>query len=317
MSPTPLVSVICTCFNHEKYVFGALNSVLNQTHPRVELFIIDNGSNDKSVEVIQNWIWLHDYPNHVRVRYHSESLNYCKVFNEALQECNGTFVVDLAADDLLYPHHIATAVAHLEEQQGNVYFSNAKLVDEGGRAHFFYPLDRDGTLKKSVRQGDIYHELVERHSVCAATLVFRTNVLRKENGYDEALTYEDFDILIRLSRKYPFIFGNTVGIEKRILRNSFSAMQYRPKNSIMLPSTLVVLKKIKKMNRTYQEDVALKNRSFHELKHALASANFLIAGRLLSFLDGLGRKPMKFWFYWAWWRLKLDISSLYQRYTKR
>lgn len=317
MSPNPLVSVICTCFNHEKFVFEALNSVINQTHSNMELFIIDNGSTDKSVEVIQNWLWLHDYFGAVHTQFYPDARNYCQVFNEALHLCRGKFVVDLAADDRLYPTHVKTAVACLEEKQAGVYFSNATLLDEKGRSRTFYPVDKKGLLRIKVPQGNIYHHLVERYVVCSATLVFSTFALLKENGYDETLSYEDFDIMVRLGRKYQFIFSDTIGVEKRLLRNSLSAGQYRSKNSIMLPSTFQVLKKIRRMNRTPWENEALINRSLHETKHALASANFAIAGKLLSFLDELGVKSTRFWFYWVWWRIRLDVSWLYQAYTRR
>jgi len=317
MLPTPLVSVICTCFNHEKFVFEALNSVVNQTYPNIELFIIDNGSKDDSVEVIQNWLWLHDYFTPVKTRYYAVTRNYCQAFNEALRQCNGKFVIDLAADDLLCPSHLETAVSCLEERQAGIYFSNAKLVDKKGRSRAFYPLDKNGLLKVSVPQGNMYLHLVEKYIVCSATLVFRTFTLLKENGYDESLSYEDFDIMVRLGRKYRFIFSNTFGVEKRLLNTSFSAGQYRTKNSIMLPSTFEVLKKIRKMNRTPEENKALMNRSLHETKHALASANFEIAGKMLSFVFELGERSRKFWFYWGWWRLRINISWIYQAYTRR
>jgi glycosyltransferase involved in cell wall biosynthesis len=317
MLPPPLVSVICTCYNHEKFVFDALNSVVNQTYSNVELFIIDNGSQDNSVEVIQNWLWLHDYFSKVQTQYYKVTKNYCQVFNKALQRCSGSFVIDLAADDLLYPSHVETAVACLEENQAGVYFSNARLVDEKGRSRLFYPSDEHGLPTDQVPQGDIYHHLVERYIVCSATLVIRTSALLDEKGYDEALTYEDFDIMVRLGRKYDFIFNKSVGVEKRLLRNSFSADQYRTKHSVMLPSTLMVLKKIRRMNRTHEENKALISRTLHETKHALASANFEIAGKMLFFLQELGVKSFKFWFFWGWWRLKLNASWLYQAYTRR
>lgn len=317
MLSTPLVSVICTCFNHEKYVFEALNSVVNQTYSNIELFIIDNGSKDNSVEVIQNWLWLHDYFTSVNTYYHADTRNYCQVFNEALRKCTGTFVVDLAADDILCPSHLDTAVSSLEASQAGVYFCNAILLDERGRSRTFYSLDKNGSLKESVPQGDMYQHLVERYIVCSATLVFRTFILLKENGYDESLSYEDFDIMVRLGRKYKFIFNNSIGVEKRLLRTSFSAGQYRAKNSIMLPSTYQVLKKINRMNRTKEEHRALINRSLHEIKHALASANFDIAGEILSFVYELGGRSKRFWLYWGWWRLRVNVSWLYVAYTRR
>ena len=52
----PLVTVVCSCYNHATYIETALDSVLNQTYKNIELIIIDDFSNDNSVTIIENWI---------------------------------------------------------------------------------------------------------------------------------------------------------------------------------------------------------------------------------------------------------------------
>ena len=61
MQNTPLVSVICLCYNHEKFVVESLNSVLNQSYSNIELLIADDCSTDNSVLVIEDW--LKNHPN--------------------------------------------------------------------------------------------------------------------------------------------------------------------------------------------------------------------------------------------------------------
>ena len=59
MHNNPLVTVICLCYNHAEFVVEALESVINQSHSKVELIIADDFSTDNSVEVIQKWLVQH------------------------------------------------------------------------------------------------------------------------------------------------------------------------------------------------------------------------------------------------------------------
>ena len=59
MQNFPLVSVICLSYNHKAYVVEALNSVINQTYPNIELLIADDCSSDNSIGVIKDWVKNH------------------------------------------------------------------------------------------------------------------------------------------------------------------------------------------------------------------------------------------------------------------
>lgn len=84
----------------------------------------------------------------------------------------------------------------------------------------------------------------------------------------------------------------------------------------MLPSTLKVCQKIKKMNRRPKEDKALLRRILFETKHALLSANFEIARGFISLGRELGAKGLKFSLYNSWANMKMDISGLYLLFKK-
>ena len=59
MNYNPLVSIICLCYNHEKFVPLALQSVIDQTYPNIELIIVDDCSNDGSSTAIKEWLRQH------------------------------------------------------------------------------------------------------------------------------------------------------------------------------------------------------------------------------------------------------------------
>ncbi|WP_209330242.1 glycosyltransferase family 2 protein [Lunatimonas salinarum] len=317
MSQFPLVSIICTSYNHERFVFEALNSVLNQQYKALELLVIDNGSTDNSVKVIEDWIWLHDFFKSVKTFFYPETENYCRVFNDALSYCNGKYVIDLAADDLLLPSHVATAVYKLETSKAAVYFSNVMLQFEGGVQRPFYPTNAAGELIQSVKEGDVYIDVVGRYAISTVSMVFRTHVLLREGGYDANLVYEDFDILVRLARKYPFVFDANMGVVKRILPDSFSAHQYKKGASRMLPSTYQVLLKIKRMNRTAEEDRALLQRVLFECRQALASANFDVVDKMVALAVSLNMQRAKVLCYKIWAISRLDLSFLYRSWQRK
>ncbi|MFC4873403.1 glycosyltransferase [Negadavirga shengliensis] len=314
MSDPPLVSVICTCFNQGKYVSDALNSILLQQYPNLELFVIDNGSQDDSSKSIEKWVQKHKEELEIGTFYYRDSQNYCWAFNQALFKSRGKYVVDLAADDFLHPGHIRTAVDTLQGSNAAAYFSNALLMDEKGRTQAFYSLDKRGNLRQKVPQGDIYALLVRKYILCTATLVFDAGCLKEEGGYDERLSYEDFDIIVRLSRKHDFVFHEHIGITKRILKKSYSAQQYLARNSVMLPSTYRICRKIQAMNKTPEEKEALKHRVMHETKHALASANFETAEKFLGLAADLEISGFTYRLYRMWKRTGMDLSALYRKW---
>ena len=312
-----LVSVICTCYNHGKYVKNSLDSLVQQSHENTEIVIIDNGSKDNSPDIIRQWMEANWFKRKCKTIFHSETINYCKSFNQGLSLVRGKYTIDLSADDVLLSNHLATAVETLEASDAAVYFSNAYL--EGGKhqpGDTFYPIDNKGNLKAEVVSGDIYVQVIQKNHLCAPTLVFKTELLKLEGGYDEALSYEDFDIIVRMARKYPFVFHENIGVKKRLLNSSFSSAQYRARESVMLPSTLKVCRKIREMNKSREENRALQIRLMHETKHALASANFAVAVGLLALANETGLTGLRYRLFWLWAWSRLDFSLFYRLFSR-
>lgn len=308
-----MVTVICTCYNHGQFIQESLDSVLYQRYPRIELIVIDNGSRDHSTQEIHKWWQINNSKLPCTTFFHPQTLNYCHSFNRALRLAKGQYIIDLSGDDILLQDHIGSAVETLEKRQWPVYFSNAYLKNEkNGKVNTFYPLDKHGEITRKINSGDIYAHVVKSNYLCAATLVIRREVILKEGGYDEELSYEDFDIIVRLARNYSFAFNEHPGVIKRILKASYAAKQYRIKNSPMLASTLRVCRKIQNMNRTEAENLALQQRVMFETKHALASANFGVVKDFLDLGKEIGVSGPMYKIYRSWDRHRWDLSIIYK-----
>jgi glycosyltransferase involved in cell wall biosynthesis len=258
----PLVTVICVCYNHERFIRDAIQSVLDQSYKNIELIVVDDGSTDKSVEVIRSM--------NVRLIDLKTNRGYCKAFNEAWRESKGAFIIDLAGDDELMPERIKIGVEEFAKrdetfgvQFGDALYSNGVL-----HSHRF----------PKPAEGDIYLELIKKYFICAASMMSRRSVLTMLNGYDETLAYEDFDFWIRSSRIFKYFYSPQVLVKKRIVKGSMSENQFK-KGSPQQLSTYRVCEKILSLNKTTEENNALRERLRYELKHALLRLDLDLAKR--------------------------------------
>ncbi len=309
------VTVICIAYNHEEWIEETLESVRLQDHYNKELIVIDNGSQDDTLDRINRWAANQSGSLSVEVISHKEEKPYCKVFNSVLHRIESPYVIDLSGDDVLYPEHLSQSVKRLKRVSFAAFvFSDAYLLNEEGEVSTFYKRNAGGDLVEDMDGlGDIYVTLIKKNYICSPTIVFNTKILQKEGGYDGSLSYEDFDIQIRLARKYAVAFSNHLGVLKRTHARSLSAGQYRIRKSQMLPSTVEVCRKIKAMNTHLSEDRALAFRVLHELKHALWSANFHPAEGLIKLGEEIGLSGLKFSFYKLWYKKRWDFTWLYTR----
>lgn len=313
----PLVSVICTCHNQAPYVAAALDSVLRQTYPNVALFVIDNGSSDSSLEIIRDWAEKNKEQMEVRNLFHDTPMNYCRAFNLALTQVRGDYVVDLAADDFLDPLHLTRAVYRLQETGAKIYFSNVLQWFPDGKTRPFYQVDDSGKATVPVPAGNVFAAVVRRYIISSASLVLDAAVLKAAGGYDETLIYEDFDLLVRMARSHAFVYGDFLGVNKRILAGSLSTRQYQSRHSVLLPSTFRVCEKIATMVQTDEEKHALKFRILHETKHSLASANFKLAGQFLELYAHNFPRNWKFYLYKIWLLTQWDMSRTYEWWIRK
>ncbi|MEM7249333.1 MAG: glycosyltransferase family A protein [Acidobacteriota bacterium] len=144
MTDKPLVSVICLCYNHASFVEEAIDSVLNQTYPNIQLIVVDDASEDTSKEVIQEKVREVSGIEFLDI---SQNLGNCKAFNQGLAMANGEYIIDLAADDVLFPTRVARGVQELVKRGSDygVNFTNAQIIDsEGSFLRNFYELN-EGT----------------------------------------------------------------------------------------------------------------------------------------------------------------------------
>jgi glycosyltransferase involved in cell wall biosynthesis len=311
----PWVSVICTNYNQQDYIDEALQSVVDQDYPNVELIVIDNGSTDDSVARIAKFVHHHSSVQFVQNRV-NVGLN--RSFNQGLAIAQGRYVIDLSADDVLLPGRIADQVAYFEELAGPyaVVFSNAAYIDANGNllAHH-YPVDERGRALAPVPSGNVFKPILESYFICTPTMMMRRDVLNELGGYDETLAYEDFDFWVRSARIYHYAYLDKVLTHKRQTPNSLSTQVVLPNNTL-LGSTLTICHKALDRCHTPDEFRALARRIRTFIRKSFYAEQFDLALQFGELLRQIEEPGFASRFILTLCHLRLPVNKLYRQYLK-
>lgn len=133
----PLVSVIVAVYNGQDLVGQAISSVLRQTHPNLELFVVDDGSTDRTAEILEAYETVSRPGRTVRV-LRQDNAGCGAARNRALEQVTGDFITFLDADDMVLPHHLSTLLeayehpATGEDTARTVVYANGYQCTSGG-----------------------------------------------------------------------------------------------------------------------------------------------------------------------------------------
>jgi len=270
----PKVSVICTCYNHEKFVVEALNSIISQTYSNIQIIVVDDCSTDNSQHVISSW--LQNYPD-IKFIKNALNLGCTKSFNNAINYAEGDYLIDFAADDILLDNCIEEQLKAFRESTFKnlaIVYGNINLIDENKNLISIY---YDNS--QNPESGDIYKMVIGRTTkICSVASMVKKSVFDTMGGYDENLIYEDLDLWVRISRNYNFQYIPKILAQKRELPNSLSS-NFFTKGELskqIHKSTLVIFNKILNLNTSKKEySIMLKRIKFESFKLIKAKEFYL------------------------------------------
>jgi len=183
----PLVSVMMNCFNGEKYLHEAIDSVIKQTYQNWELIFWDNQSSDSTAEIVQSY-------NDDRIKYH-----YAPVHTDlgggrarAWEEVKGEFVAILDADDIWYPEKLETQLTYFSNDLVGIVISNTL---------FFSDKYEEVLYSEDPITGWVTNELLKKYYVSLETVMFRKKVIDNlDVPFDANFSHiADFDLIVRAS----------------------------------------------------------------------------------------------------------------------
>ena len=131
----PMVSVIMPAFNVAAYIEKALETVLDQTHTNLEVLVVDDGSSDKTREIIQRYA---QKDHRVKPHFHKENKGVSEARNTAIKNANGEWLAIVDPDDWIAPERFENLIK-IAKQTGadgvadNQYFVSSKTGDIFGQ----------------------------------------------------------------------------------------------------------------------------------------------------------------------------------------
>jgi glycosyltransferase involved in cell wall biosynthesis len=190
----PIISVIIPAYNAEKTIKETIQSVLNQTWQDFELLIINDGSQDATLEVIESIqdprIKIFSYPN----------AGSSASRNRGIAIAKGEYISFIDADDLWTADKLEAQYKALQENsQAAVAYSWTDHIDESGQ------FLRSGPQQSFT--GDVYARLLLEDFIGnGSNPLIRAQAFAEVGDFDESLAHsEDWDLWLRLAARYHFV----------------------------------------------------------------------------------------------------------------
>lgn len=178
--PTPVVSVCIPSYNIEKYIDITIESVLSQTYEDFELLIVDDNSNDKTLDIIKRY-----NDDRIRIIINEDNLGPQENWNKALKEAKGRYIKILCHDDILYTsclHRQVEVLQNTRNARVAIVCSGRDIIDENGKKI----IKRNFPRQKGVLLGKDAIKRIVRYGANPigepTAVLFRSDILKK-NGY--------------------------------------------------------------------------------------------------------------------------------------
>jgi len=227
MSENPRVTVFMPVYNGEKHLKEAIDSILNQTYTDFEFLIINDGSTDSSVEIIESYT-----DPRIRLVHNEKNLGLTPTLNRGLEIAKGEYIVRMDADDISLPERIKKQVKFMDENP-DVGLSGTwykKFWEENKREEVVkYPTEHD-----EIKAEMFFNYVMLHPTIIINKNLFQTNGLR----YDETFhgLNEDHDLFVRAS--FTFKLGNipeVLFLYRQIHISATGAATREHRNKFLIP----------------------------------------------------------------------------------
>lgn len=205
MSQEPLVTVLMPVYNGEKYLREAIDSILQQTFQQFEFLIVDDGSSDNSINIIQSYS-----DSRIKLIRNEQNVGISKTLNRGILEASCELIARMDADDISYHERLQKQYEYFQKNPECALLSTwAKVITER----------KEHIRTEKYRSRLHYYNLTFECWMYHPTVMYRKSAVIAVGMY--SIPYaEDFELFWQLSRKYKIACLEEVLIDYRVTDQS-------------------------------------------------------------------------------------------------
>jgi len=228
-----LVSVIMPAYNTEKYIRESIQSVRDQTYANWELLVVDDGSTDKTADIIRQYA-----AQDSRIKYlFQQNGRQAKARNTAIENSHGTLIAFLDSDDLWLPEKLERQLQAMKATNADVIYSNGLIIYEPGAV----PGRTDFSIVAGTIEGrKMLDVLLLQNRIPVQSVLVRKEAYRNAGPFDESPQFhgcEDYELWLRLAAHGALFHGVS---EKLIKYRRHSAATTNQNSKWLKPALRVV-----------------------------------------------------------------------------
>ena len=188
-----LVSVVIPAYNSEQYIATCIDSVLGQTYQNLEVIVVDDGSTDKTVQIIAEY-------NSDRIKIYSQiNSGAASARNHGVQKASGEWIAFIDSDDIWSTDKLQKQLEHCSDYQwshtdsyflGDIYEKNTRVSDLSEK-----------------HSGDIFTRLLIENFIGTSCVVIKKAIFQEIGGFSTSYrALQDWELWIRVASKYDICY---------------------------------------------------------------------------------------------------------------
>lgn len=181
----PLVSIIIPAYNAEKYIGFAVDSVLDQTYQKFEILIIDDGSQDNTRKIMEEYSKKDD---RIRLLYNEHNLGVAATRNKGIELAKGFYICFLDSDDMWVSTKIEEQIQVLEDMNADFVYTSYRMIDDNGNECY-----ESFKVPKYVN----FKDLLKFNVIGCSTVMIKKEIVNKYN-FDDKFYHEDYVLWLNL-----------------------------------------------------------------------------------------------------------------------
>lgn len=212
MKKEELVSIVVPVYNAEKFLKDTIQTVLEQTYPNWELLLVDDCSNDNSVDIIKEYV---KDDKRIRLLKNEKNSGAALTRNHGIKEAKGTYLCFLDADDLWEKEKLEKQLKFMKDNCCAFSFTDYEFADSNG-----IPNGKKVKVPKTIN----YKQALKNTTIFTSTVMFDLRKLTKEDITMPNVKSEDTATWWKVLKKIEYAYGiNNIMVLYRRSANTLSS----------------------------------------------------------------------------------------------